>query len=248
MPTASTTADSIPRRAMLTLAATTALALASGAVLIGTTLCANAQQPAVASAPAGPAAATAADADAAFNTAFARFMAASAGDGAAIDDAAAQFARLSAAAPADPVLRAYAGAATAMRATTTILPWKKLGFAEDGLALIDKALAQLAPAHDAPSHQGVPAALSVRYVAANTFLALPGMFNRGERGHRLLQEVLKSPLLEMAPTGFKAGVWLRAGQQASTDNQPAQARQWYEKAAATSAPQAAVARSRLKEL
>jgi TPR repeat protein len=94
----------------------------------------------------------------------------------------------------------------------------------------------------------VPAVLSVRYVAANTFLALPGMFNRGERGHKLLDEVLKSPLFEASPAGFKASVWLRAGQQAVADQQPAQARQWYEKAAASGTPQAAQARTRLQAL
>lgn len=229
------------RHAAITLAATTTLALASGAVLIGTTLCAQAQQPATA-------AAAVPSSDTAFDAAFARFTAARAGDEAAIDEAATQFSRLSAAAPADPVLRAYAGAATAMRATTTILPWKKMGHAEDGLALIDKALAQLTPAHDAASHQGVPAVLSVRFAAANTFLALPGMFNRGDRGRKLLDDVARSPLLEAAPVAFRASVWLRAGQQAAADSQPAQARQWYEKAAGSGAPQAALARARLKEL
>lgn len=242
MPTEQRSAPSTPRHALLTLAATSLVALASGALLITTTVCANAQQPVAA-----PTVATA-QADAGFDAAFARFIAARPGDDAAIDDAASQFGKLQAAAPTDPVLRAYAGAATSMRATTTMLPWKKMGYAEDGLALIDKALAQLTPAHDAPSHQGVPAVLSVKYVAANTFLALPSMFNRGERGHKLLDEVLKSPLFEAAPAGFKASVWLRAGQQAVTDQQPAQARQWYEKAAASGTPQAAVARSRLQAL
>ncbi|MEK8050799.1 hypothetical protein AACH10_11175 [Ideonella sp. DXS22W] len=242
--------DTTPRHALLTLAATSLVALASGAVLITTTVCAHAQQPAaVAPAPSvAPPAVTAAAADAGFNAAFARFIAAKPGDDAAIDDAASQFGKLLAAAPTDPVLRAYAGAATSMRATTTMLPWKKMGFAEDGLALIDKALAQLTPAHEAPSHQGVPAVLSVKFTAASTFLSMPAMFNRGERGHKLLDEVLKHPQFEATPAGFKTSVWLRAGQQAVADQQPAQARQWYEKAAASGTPQAAVARSRLQAL
>lgn len=237
--------DHTPRHALLTLAATSLVALASGAILVTTTLCANAQPAATATA---TPVATAADADAGFNAAFARFTSIKPGDEAAIDDAAHQFGKLLAATPTDPVLRAYAGASTSMRATTTMLPWKKMGHAEDGLALIDKALAQLTPAHDAPSHQGVAASLQVKFVAANTFLALPAMFNRGERGHKLLDDVLKSPLFEAAPAGFKASVWLRAGQQAQTDQQPAQARQWYEKAAASGTPQATVARSRLQAL
>jgi hypothetical protein len=97
--------------------------------------------------------------------------------------------------PGNPVLMAYSGASTAMKSGTTMLPWKKMGFAEDGLALIDKALALLTPAHDAPLHRGTPAVLEVKLHAANTFLAVPGFMNRGERGAKLLGEVLASPLL-----------------------------------------------------
>ncbi|MDT7835201.1 hypothetical protein [Aquabacterium sp. OR-4] len=252
MPTnrSSSNTDSSPRRALLSLAATSLVALASGAVLISATVCVQAQQTAGTTGATTAAATTPtpADSDGGFAAAFARFSAAKPGDEAAIEAATAQFNKLLAAAPTDPVLRAYAGASTSMRATTTLLPWKKMGHAEDGLALVDKALAQLGPAHDAPSHLGVPAVLLVKFTAANTFLAMPGMFNRGERGHKLLDDVLKSPLFEPSPAPFKATVWLRAGQQAATDQQPALARQWYEKAAASSTPQAAVARSRLQAL
>ena len=61
-----------------------------------------------------------------FDTAFATFQRASAGDESAVDGAAAQFAALSAAAPTDPVLLAYAGAAGSLRARSTLLPWKKM--------------------------------------------------------------------------------------------------------------------------
>lgn len=184
-------------------------------------------------------AATAADA------ALARFVDTLAGDGAAIERSAAELQRLSEAQAGDPVLRAYAGAAVARRATGTWLPWKKLAFAEEGLALIDKALAQLEPAHDAPLHRGVPAVLDTRFVAATTFLALPAMFNRQERGRKLLAQVLASPLLEAAPLPFRASVWMRAAQLADETQDPAQASAWYEKVASSQAPQAEVARRRL---
>lgn len=184
-------------------------------------------------------AATAADA------ALARFVDALAGDGAAIERSAAELQHLSEAQAGDPVLRAYAGAAVARLARTTWLPWKKLAFAEEGLALIDKALAQLEPAHDAPLHRGVPAVLDTRFVAATTFLALPAMFNRQERGRKLLAQVLASPLLEAAPLPFRASVWMRAAQLADETQDPAQASAWYEKVASSQAPQAEVARRRL---
>lgn len=184
-------------------------------------------------------AATAADA------ALARFVDTLAGDGAAIERSAAELQHLSEAQAGDPVLRAYAGAAVARLARTTWLPWKKLAFAEEGLALIDKALAQLEPAHDAPLHRGVPAVLDTRFVAATTFLALPAMFNRQERGRKLLAQLLASPLLEAAPLPFRASVWMRAAQLADETQDPAQASAWYEKVASSQAPQAEVARRRL---
>jgi len=195
---------------------------------------------------AGAAAATRPDDELA--TAFERFDQAGPANHAAVDDAAERFARLSAARPADPVLRAYAGASTSMRATTTLLPWRKMTYAEDGLALIDKALAQLTPAHDAPAHQGVPASLETRFVAASTFLGLPGMFNRNERGAKLLGEVVRSPLLDASPLSFRASVWMTAGNEAAKAKRADEARQWWQKVAGSGAPQADKAQARIKAL
>ncbi|MBL8340843.1 MAG: hypothetical protein JNL30_05175 [Rubrivivax sp.] len=194
-----------------------------------------------------PPAAQAAEAPA-FAAAMAEFDRALGGDEAAVEPAAERLARLSAAEPADPVLRAYAGAATALRARTTLLPWKKMRHAEDGLALLDKALAQLAAAHDAPLYRGVPASLEARFTAATTFLAMPSMFNRQARGLKLLDEVTASPLLEGAPLPFKGAVWMRAGQEALKAEDKAAARAWFGRITASRAPQAADAQARLKDL
>lgn len=192
--------------------------------------------------------ATVATAEADYRAAMALFTRALAGDASAIAPAAAQFRALMVADPLQPVYRAQAGAATSMLATTTLLPWKKLGHAEDGLALIDKALAQLTPAHDAQRLGGVPASLLVRFTAASTFGALPGLFNRGERGARLLDEVLKSPLLAEAPLAFRASVWLRAADSASSAGRGDEARQWLQRVAGSGAPQALQAQAKLKAL
>lgn len=185
---------------------------------------------------------------AAYLAAFTEFERAAGGADAAVEPAADRFGRLAQAEPADPVLRAYAGAATSMRARSTVLPWKKMAHAEDGLAQIDKALVLLAPVHDAPHYRGVPASLETRFTAAGTFLAMPAMFNRQARGLKLLEEVAQSPLLENAPPPFKAAVWLRAGVEAAKSHDTAAARRWFEKAAASGAPQAAIAQAKLKEL
>ncbi len=180
--------------------------------------------------------------------AHASFDAAVGGHAAAIEPAAAQWRALSDADPADAVARAYAGAATSMLATTTILPWRKLAHVDDGLALLDKALAQASADPDRKSASGVAAGLEVRFVAASTFLALPAMFNRGARGAKLLDEVARSPQLGNAPAAFQAAVWLRAGDLARTEKRADDARRWYERAAASATPQAAAAQARLKAL
>lgn len=194
----------------------------------------------------GPGAAAATSAT--FDTAFVQFQQALDGQSTAIDGAAQQWRELCNATPTDPVLRAYAGAATAMLATTTLLPWRKMTHAEDGLALIDKALAQLTPAHDAPAHQGVPASLETRFVAASTFLGLPSMFNRNERGAKLLGEVVRSPLLDASPLSFRASVWMTAGNEAAKAKRADEARQWWQKVAGSGAPQADKAQARIKAL
>jgi hypothetical protein len=183
-----------------------------------------------------------------FEAAFAHFQRAVNGDEAAIDAAAQQFGALSAADPADPVLLAYVGASTALRARATMLPWKKMSYADEGLARIDKALALIQPSHDTLTHRGTPASLEARFVAANTFLGMPSMFNRHARGERLLDEVLKSPLFDAAPLPFRGTVWLRAGVAAAADNRAADARRWFEQVIGSNAPQAAAAQAKLKEL
>lgn len=174
--------------------------------------------------------------------------AAQAGDTAALQRAADAFEALQRTEPTNPVLMAYTGATTAMKASTTLLPWKKMGFAEDGLALLDKALDLLTPAHDAPLYRQTPAVLETRLTAANTFLAVPGFMNRGERGAKLLQQVLDSPLLVASPLTFRGVVWMRAGRQAQKDQRTADARRWFETVLAQNAPQAPAARAALKDL
>jgi len=183
-----------------------------------------------------------------FDSAFASFQQARSGGEFAIMQSAQAFSALLAAEPANPVLLAYTGAATAMRANTTWLPWKKMTHAEDGLAQLDKALAMLTAAHNAPLQHGVPAALEVRFIAANTFLAVPGFMNRGARGAKLLADVVASPLLGAAPVAFRADVWLAAADLASMGQRPAEARQYLDAVVKANAPQAATARARLAGL
>ena len=184
--------------------------------------------------------------DAAFDNAFRHFIVASGGDASATGPAADEFEALLKAEPSNPVLMAYAGAAGAMRAGTTLLPWKKMSYAEDGMALLDKALAMLTPAHDAPIQHGTPGSLEVRFVAANAFLAVPSFMNRGARGAKLLGEVLASPLFEKAPLPFQGNVWMRAAALAGKEQRGADAQRYLNEVISRNAPQANKARAMLK--
>jgi hypothetical protein len=155
---------------------------------------------------------------------------------------------LLAAEPANPLLLVNLGAVTAMQARATLLPWKKTRYAEDGMAMQDKALGLLSPATDAQRHDGVPVTLLVKFTAASTFVAVPRFFNRHERGMRLLGEVLNSPLFEPSPLGFRGAVWMSAARLAREDGKPQQARSWLDAVIASGAPQASEARAQREQL
>ncbi len=186
--------------------------------------------------------------EAQFQVAFKHFIQASSGDTTAIEQAAEAFSGLLKGEPANPVLMAYAGSATAMKAVTTMLPWKKMTYAEDGLTQLDKALALLSPAHDAPVQHGTPGVLEVKFVASNTFLAVPGFMNRNERGAKLLGEVVDSPLLASAPLPFRGSVWMSAAKEANKAKNTAEAKRLLDLIVQQQAPQAAQAQALLKNL
>lgn len=160
--------------------------------------------------------------------------------------AAAAFTELLQQEPGDSLLMVYAGSATAQLATTTRLPWKMMSYAEDGLAMIDKAL-QLAANTDASAMHGTtPVALEVKYVAASTFLAVPGFMNRGVRGQKLLSDVLENKQFEKTPIGFKGAVWIRAAKAALMKNQNGDAKRYLHYVIEQNAPQAEAAKAMLK--
>ena len=183
-----------------------------------------------------------------FQPAYAQFMQATSGDDSAIDGAAQAFLALVQQEPGNPVLLAYAGAATAMQATTRYLPWTKMRYAEDGLALLDKALTLLKPTPSVALQHGVPTVLEVRFVAANTFLAVPGFMNRAARGDQLLQDVVSDPLLATAPLGFQGSVWMKAAAVAMKEQRLQDARNYLNAVLGAHAPQAAAARAQLNAL
>ncbi len=184
----------------------------------------------------------------AMQTAVGQFMAATKGKTEATDLSIEQFQALLKTEPGHPLLMSYLGAATTLKARDAWAPWKKVSYAEDGLAQIDKALGLLAPEHEQLLYQGTPVSLQTRFVAANTFLGLPDMFNRGPRGRQLLDEIQASPLFGKAPGGFQGAVLMRAARQAEQSKQAERAKALFQQVVDRQLPQASEAQAALRSV
>lgn len=190
----------------------------------------------------------AATSDADFQEALKVFHEAQAGDKSAVERAADMFEDLLKKDPGHPALIAYQGAATSIKGRTTMLPWKKIGFTEDGLALMDKALASLRPEHDTTLINKTPVSLQAKLTAAGTFCGVPAMFNRGPRCEKLLGELKSSPLLAQATPNFQGSLLLLTAKRAVKDSKPEEARKALSEIVDRGLPQADVAKTQLAEL
>ncbi|MFZ6677323.1 hypothetical protein [Undibacterium sp. Tian12W] len=148
--------------------------------------------------------------------------------------------------PASPLIMAYAGASTSKLAVTTMFPWKKMSYAEDGMAMLEKALQLAAANENAQGHGSTPVTLEVKYVAASTFLAVPAFMNRGPRGAKLLNEVLEHKQFDKAEPGFRGSVLMRAASLANEQKRPEDAKRYLNEVVKQNAPQAEAARAMLK--
>lgn len=148
--------------------------------------------------------------------------------------------------PGNPLLMAYAGSATSSLATTTFLPWKKMSYAEEGMALLDKALQLVAASDGSAMHGTTSVVLEVKFTALNTFLAVPGFMNRGARGEKLLSEVLAHAQFEQAALGFRGAVWMRAARLALEQKRSEDAKRFLNAVIHHAAPQAEAAKAMLK--
>ncbi|MDE2428467.1 MAG: hypothetical protein KGM99_07040 [Burkholderiales bacterium] len=181
-----------------------------------------------------------------FQSAFQQFMQPS-GQGAE-EHAATAFKDLLKQEPANPLLMVYAGAATSKLAATTMFPWKKMSYAEEGLAMIDKALQLSAASTGAQTHGATPVALEVQFVASTTFLAVPGFMHRADRGSALLNGVLTDKDFDHAALPFRGAVWMHAARLALQQQRKDEARRLLNQVIQHQAPQAAAASDMLKGL
>jgi hypothetical protein len=148
--------------------------------------------------------------------------------------------------PGNPLLMAYAGSATSSLATTTSLPWKKMSYAEEGMAMLDKALQLVAASDGSAMHGATAVVLEVKFTASSTFLAVPGFMNRGPRGEKLLTEVLTHTQFEQAALGFRGAVWMRAARLALEQKRGDDAKRFLNEVIQNAAPQADAAKALLK--
>jgi tetratricopeptide (TPR) repeat protein len=132
------------------------------------------------------------------------------GEAGASERANALFKKLTEIEPENPIYLAYYGSSFTLRGRDARAPWEKMKLTEQGLDLLDKAVAMLTPAHDRKRLDGVPVSLHARLIAASTFLAVPPMFNHREAAKAVLSAALSSPVYESAPPGIRAGIQFQA--------------------------------------
>jgi hypothetical protein len=199
---------------------------------------------AAAPAPAAPAA------PAPFLAALAEFERGLAGDGSANQRARDRFQELLEGEPANPLYLAYLGSSFAIMGRDAWAPWSKLRHTEKGLALLDKALALLTPAHDQETVRGVPVSQEVRLNAAVTFLAVPGFMHRTAAARLVLSDALSSPAFAATPGRVQARLLLQDARLAQRDEKPAEEVEALQRALAAwpDGATATQARTRLKEL
>lgn len=189
-------------------------------------------------------------APAGFKEARRQFMACLSGDGKACGAAIDKFNALAASHPGHPLLSAYAGAGTAILGRDAYMPWNKLKYAEDGADAVEKALAQLTPAHDEALFHGTPESVETRMLAATTLLSLPDFMNRSASGKRALEAALKSSVFGQAAPPVRARLFALAARTAKAEQRGADEAAYLKQivALAPQAPEAARASTRLKEL
>ncbi|WP_444927289.1 hypothetical protein ACJJI4_04985 [Microbulbifer sp. TRSA002] len=138
------------------------------------------------------------------------YQKAAAQGGAAIEDSYEVFKTLQKDNPSDPIALFYLGASETLMAKESWLPWRKVSYAENGIARMDKALT-IIEEMDNPgrSSQGMPQDLLLKGIAAITFTKVPKFFNSFDRGFELYHELMGDPRMGYMPPD--ATHWIYCG-------------------------------------
>ncbi len=125
--------------------------------------------------------------------------------------------------PDNPVLLAYYGSSETLLGKYAWMPWNKLGYANDGIAHIERAL-RLADETKAPSLR------EVKLVAASTYVAMLDMFNTLDSGKKLLNELLRVRQQSNWPDSFLLPLYRAAAQAAARDGDEEEKAKWQARA------------------
>ncbi|MFZ6731078.1 hypothetical protein ACO0LG_04055 [Undibacterium sp. Ji42W] len=148
--------------------------------------------------------------------------------------------------PGNPLLRSYAGAAIAKSSLDKLAKGEKATALEDGTTMVEKALRL---SNDSQTmHGSVPVALEVRFVAASTYLAMPKIMNRHDKGEQLLKDVIDAQQFAQIDVNFRGAVWMRAATLAEEKNRADEAKKYLNEIVKNNAPQAQKAAQLLQTL
>jgi hypothetical protein len=172
------------------------------------------------------------------------------GDADAVATANAAFDKLVAAQPDHPLYLAYLGSSFTLKGRDAWMPWTRLRYVEQGLALIDRALARLKPEHDQLLLAEVPVSVETRLVAVTTFLSIPGFFNRLDGAKDLLRTTFADAAFAATPPPVQASFYVQAADAARRDKNVGDERAYLQKALAVAphGDSAVATQQRLAEL
>ena len=106
--------------------------------------------------------------------------------------------------PADPVVTAYKGSLLTMMARDSIMPWRKLGFLNTGLDLLDKAVDNIDRAKTAGDRDPK---LEILMVSATTNANIPKVFGRRPAAERDFRAILSAQNFARLNAKEKAAVY-----------------------------------------
>lgn len=129
--------------------------------------------------------------------------------------------------PSDPATLFYLGASEALMAKESWLPWRKVSYAENGIARMDKALMMMEDLENpGRSAKGMPRDLLFKGIAATTFTKVPNFFNAFERGFGLYHELINDPRLSYMPPQAVSWIYCGALQAAASHGDQGLADKW----------------------
>ncbi|WP_444885534.1 hypothetical protein [Microbulbifer sp. PSTR4-B] len=132
--------------------------------------------------------------------------------------------------PTDPAALFYLGASETLMAKESWLPWKKVSYAENGIARMDKALLMLEELENpGRSARGVPRDLLFKGIAATTFTKVPAFFNAFDRGFELYGELMNDPRLSHMPVQAVSWIYCGALEAADLGEKSDQKSEWQAK-------------------